>query len=317
MIGTITDKVARAVEDGLFRRDKFLPSWLFYDDIGDRIFQEIMHMPEYYLTRCEYEILDQYKSDLGREFSSGGKFNLIELGPGDGLKTEILLRYFQRNGISFTYSPIDISGNVLVQLETRLKNVLPDLMFNPQQGDYTDILAHLKGSTDERNVILFMGSNIGNLNVPGAIHFLQRISPNMNTDDLLVLGVDLQKDPEVIRKAYDDPQGITKRFNLNLLLRLNSELGAEFDVDKFEHAPTYDPMTGVAASFLVSKESHEVYIAALDRRVSFRKGERIHTEVSIKYNRKMIDDLVSGAGLRVKREFYDRRNFFCDLVLGR
>lgn len=315
MVETLTDKVARAVGDGLFRPNKVLPSWLFYDDNGDRIFQEIMAMPEYYLTRCEYEILDRYKSDLRREFSANGKFNLIELGPGDGLKTEVLLKHFQQNQTPFTYSPIDISADVLVQLQTRLKKSLPTLDYKPQQGDYTKVLEHLGENGFGRKVILFLGSNIGNLPLPEAIDFLSKVSSSMNDEDLMVLGIDLKKDPELIKRAYDDPHGTTRRFNLNLLLRLNAELGAEFDLANFEHAPTYDSKTGIAASFLVSKKRHEVYIAALDRHVSFQKGELIHTEVSIKYDRSMINMLTSHAKLNIKHEFYDSRRYFCDLVL--
>jgi dimethylhistidine N-methyltransferase len=259
-IEIITDKVLTTVEEGLSREQKALPSWLFYDDNGDRIFQEIMHMPQYYLTDCEYEILQSNKPDILRRFQQRGAFQLVELGAGDGLKTEILLKHFTAQHADFSYHPIDISPSVLEQLQNRLATSLPDLSVEPQQGEYNDALSKLNLSSDHRKVILFLGSNIGNFSADKAGDFLRLVQQSMHTNDLPLVGVDLKKDPRMIRSAYDDAAGITKRFNLNLLARLNAELGANFMLDQFDHYATYDPESGEARSNLISLKKHEVFI---------------------------------------------------------
>lgn len=314
-LSTISAQVAQAVEEGLFKEQKTLPSWLFYDHQGDRIFQEIMHMPEYYLTGCEYEILQMNAAAILKRFQQLGAFQLIELGAGDGLKTEILLKHFTQQQADFTYHPIDISAAVLTQLQDRLSTSLPNLPFFPQQGDYDKALEKLNLSSDKRKVILFLGSNIGNFSVTEAGAFLQRIKKSMHANDLLFVGMDLKKDPRMIQRAYDDAQGITKSFNLNLLIRLNRELGGNFMLDQFSHYPTYNPETGEAKSYLVSLRQQDVYFEALQKTVRFKRWEHIHTEVSIKYDQQMIEQLAEVSCLTIEYQYYDCKHYFSDVLL--
>jgi len=187
MTGTAIEAVAAAVEDGLFREDKYLPSWLFYDAAGDRIFQEIMKMPDYYLTRCEYEIFQTYKDDLGRCFSAEGPFDLIELGAGDGEKTIQLLEHLTAHNAHFTYHPIDISADVLTQLKNRLQKISKDIRYELHQGDYLATLQELPRPRGRRRVFLFLGSNIGNFIYAEAVSFLVRIKELIEDPESLLL----------------------------------------------------------------------------------------------------------------------------------
>lgn len=308
--------IARAIEDGLSRKPKRFPSWLFYDEAGDKIFQSIMKMPEYYLTRCEYEILESNKDDLQRIFSVSDSqpFNLIELGAGDGFKTEILLKHFSKSGASFVYTPIDVSRHVLNTLKTRLLENIPNLAINPINDRYDDALQKL-GRSECRKIFLFLGANIGNFPTIDAIDFGLRIAEVMKAGDQLLIGFDLRKDPRLIQAAYDDAGGITAEFNLNLLARINRELGADFKPGNFCHYPFYDPVTAQNKSYLVSKTDQDVCIKSINRLFHFDAWEVIHTEISQKYDKEMIDSFAAQTGLRIVQYFYDRDNYFCDVLL--
>lgn len=309
-----SDNIRSVVEEGLLREHKSLPSWLFYDENGDRIFQEIMRMPEYYLTPCEYEILQMNKTDILKRFQEFGKFQLVELGAGDGLKTEILIKHFASQQADFSYHPIDISSSVLKQLQQRLKSGLPQLAFYPRQGEYIEALTTLNLTSAQRKIILFLGSNIGNFTFKCACQFLKNVSDAMHAGDVLLLGVDLKKDPRMIRLAYDDVAGITKRFNMNLLARLNRELGATFMLDQFDHYATYDPETGEAKSYLVSLREQNVFVEALHQHVHFRRWEHIHVEVSLKYDQSMIEALAKASGLQIAHQYWDGKHYFTDVI---
>lgn len=312
---TFNQALAEVVAQGLGGKQKTLPSWLFYDENGDRIFQQIMRMPEYYPTRCEYDILQQYKDDLLRHFKgSGQSFRLIELGAGDGIKTEILLRHFVAHGSPFTYLPIDISSNALEQLSGRLTTALPGLRIQPLNKRYDDALVSLRDNS-ERKVILFMGANIGNFTVPEATQFLKKTLIHLTSDDLMLIGFDLKKDPRIIHEAYDDPHGLTRSFNLNILTRLNRELGARFNPDDFSHYPYYDPETGTTKSFLISLIDQDVFIEALGKSCHFDVWETIQTEVSQKYDIEMIEKLMGITGFRIIDVYYDNQKYFCDVLV--
>lgn len=307
--------VAEAVEKGFGNTPKSLPSWLFYDETGDKLFQEIMRMPEYYPTCCEYDILQRYKDDLLKYFSRFTEsFRLIELGAGDGLKTEILLKHFTVHQADFTYLPIDISANALDQLSLRLKTILPELRIHPVNKAYDEALKSLRDQT-EKKIILFLGANIGNFTIPEASQFLKRMALPLSGDDMLMIGFDLKKDPRVIQEAYNDPRGLTQRFNLNLLARLNRELGAEFILGNFSHYPFYDPETGATKSYLISMKDQSVHIEALERSIHFNLWEPIQTEISQKYDVAMIEKILSSAGLQIIEFFYDSRQYFCDVLV--
>jgi len=304
---------AEDVKNGLLQSPKTLPSKYFYNEEGDQLFQTIMGLGEYYLTRCEFQIFEDQKDEILNAFvGDGGAFRLVELGAGDGTKTKVLLSHFLNKGAEFTYAPIDISHNVLDQLGNDLSVNLPGLHFEPIQGDYFDALADLNAQHDMKEVVLFLGSNIGNFSNEGAGEFLNKLSENMSTGDMLLIGFDLMKNPQTILNAYNDKMGVTSEFNLNLLTRINDELGADFDPAKFKHFPTYNPINGETRSHLVSTEAQEVYIAALEQRFEFDAWEAIHTEVSQKYSPKMIREFARNAGFEVVHDFTDECNYFVD-----
>ena len=312
---TIYNKaVADAARKGLTGLPKSLPSWLFYDQEGDRLFQQIMRMPEYYPTRCEYDILQRYKGDLLGYFAGNrSSFQLIELGAGDGLKTEILLRHFMEKQSDFTYLPVDISANALDQLRERLLVDLPGLHIDALNKSYDEALVSLRNS-DEKKVILFMGANIGNFTVGEAANFLKKLVLPLKGEDLLLIGFDLKKDPRIIVEAYDDPRGLTANFNLNILRRLNRELEANFELHNFSHYPYYDPQTGSAKSFLISLTDQEVLIGSTQTTIHFDRWESVQTEVSQKYDVPMIEKLMALAGLSIVQIFYDADDYFCDVI---
>ncbi len=305
------DQFAKDVDEGLSAAQKSIPSKYFYDSIGDEIFVKIMNMPEYYLTDAELEIFNCQTKELIQSFGMNGEhFEVIELGAGDGLKVINLLK--QLKGHDFTYSPIDISINAIEKLKSRLLSEIPALKFDGKQGEYFEVLGSLKEVG--KKVILFLGSNIGNLSNCFAHEFMVRISASMNLHDKLLIGFDLKKDAEIIKKAYNDPHGYTKAFNLNLLNRINRDLGADFSVDNFVHFPEYNSNTSAASSYLISQKDHLVNIQATGKSYEFKKGERIHTEISRKYDLTSIKDIAKNTGLTIKKTFWDSRNYFIDVL---
>lgn len=305
------DIFAKDVDKGLSKNRKSLPSRYFYDEKGDELFVKIMNMPEYYLTDAELEVFNDQTSELIKSFGMNGEhFEVVELGAGDGLKVVNLLK--QLNGSNFTYAPIDISKNAIRQLRNRLIGEIPNLDFDGKQGEYFEVLDSLKDVG--KKVILFLGSNIGNLADSRAHKFMLKISDSMNPHDKLLIGFDLKKDPKVIENAYNDAQGYTREFNLNLLRRMNRELGANFTIENFEHEPKYNSKTGAALSYLVSLEDQTVRIQATGNSYKFKKGEQIHTEISRKYDLETIEKIAKDTGLIVKQTFYDSQKYFIDVL---
>ncbi len=311
-----TSQFHKDVYKGLTDFPKHLSSKYFYDAKGDKLFQEIMDMPEYYLTNSEYKILDKFKDEICRAFFKDSmEFDLIELGAGDGKKTKILLRQLVAEGVPFQYVPIDISENALNQLEESIINELPSVNVKSLQGTYFETLERLCTMQHKRKVIMFLGSNIGNLLHPQAVEFLMSIQELMNDDDLFFIGFDQKKDPQTILNAYNDTAGVTERFNKNLLARINSELDANFDLDKFLHWEVYDPETGTAKSYLVSKENQTIHINGLDLAVTFNAWETIHTEISQKYDDNVVSWLADKAGMQISRIFSDENKFYKNYIL--
>jgi L-histidine Nalpha-methyltransferase len=302
---------AEDVLRGLSTPQKSLSSRYFYDKEGSRIFQEIMEMPEYYLTRSEMEIMTRQAAAIAAALPYRGHFNIIELGAGDGLKTRELLKFLVQQQADFTYIPIDISGEAMQQLEDKLNKSLPNLDVRPQVGDYFDILNDLD-SEGRPNLYLLMGGNIGNYEKEAAVSLLCMLRGIMQANGRLMTGFDLRKNPRVIAQAYDDPHGITRAFNLNLLTRMNRELGADFVVDHFDFYCYYDPFTGEVRSSLVSLADQDVYIKALERSFFFQKNELIRTELSKKYTFNEIEALASESGFRVEQNFLDSKGYFTD-----
>jgi|AntRauTorckE5430_2_1112549.scaffolds.fasta_scaffold02256_3 dimethylhistidine N-methyltransferase len=302
---------ARDVLHDLSQTPKQLSSMYFYDERGDQLFQDIMHMPEYYLMNCELDIFEQQKAEI-LEAIGLERFHLLELGAGDGYKTRVLLRYFTEQAVDFEYQPVDISPNVLQKLEQQLLEELPGLKVHSLPGDYFKVLHEVKETDATPKVVLFLGANIGNYPKDRAVGFLRHLRDELNVGDKLLVGFDLKKDPSVILNAYDDPQGITAAFNLNLLERMNRELGANFNVQDFRHWESYDPVTGATRSFIVSKKAQHVFIKALNQSFHFDAWEAIRVELSQKYSLPEINALAAEAGFVVEKHFVDERGYFMD-----
>ncbi|CAN5472667.1 L-histidine N(alpha)-methyltransferase [soil metagenome] len=304
---------AEDVKKGLSSQPKFLLSKYFYNQRGDELFQDIMNLEEYYLTRCEYEILNLQKEDIISGFGTKGlAFNLIELGAGDGYKTKVLIDFLQLKEKKFKYIPIDISATVLENLNDDLIINFPGIEVQPIQGDYFKVLKELSHKENTLKVLLFLGSNIGNFSEVQATAFLKALAENMTSGDKLLIGFDLKKDPQVIANAYNDKEGKTRDFNLNLLQRINKELGGNFMLKNFKHYPTYDPSSGQAKSFLVSNREQTVFIEALGQSYNFSPWETIFMEVSQKYDVSDIRRLASLSGFIIEQMYFDQKSYFVD-----
>ena len=302
----------RDVKKGLSSTPKFIPSKYFYDKRGDEIFQEIMKVPEYYLTNAEIEILQKYKERILSLIDSKEPFELVDLGAGDALKTKILLNFFKDKKVDFTYVPVDISKDAIENLTANLEKEIPELKVAGLSAEYIPALKSLPAN--RKKVILFLGASIGNFSYVETVDFLREIHNTMKTGDFLLIGFDLKKDPETILAAYNDQSGITRKFNYNLLHRINREFGANFNTLNFDHAPAYNPAKGEATSALVSCIEQEVYIPALNMQVHLRKREPIHTEISRKYSLEEISGLAAITGFEMVENLFDERNYFTDSV---
>lgn len=307
---------AQDVDKGLSATPKYLPSSYFYDEQGSKLFQQIMDLPEYYLSRAEADIFKTYAAHFLTIFQTPLGFDLVELGAGDGSKTAILLKHFLAQKADFSYKAIDISPDALLCLAQNLQSRFPTLALKTIADDYFAGLDALHLESSRRKVVLFLGSTIGNFTHAQAVHFLKELRQHLTKDDLLCIGFDLKKDPSLILAAYNDAQGVTANFNYNLLQRMNQELGANFEVENFMHAPIYHPLKGCAESFLVSKAKQNVYIEALEKTFEFEEWEAIHTEVSYKYSLQDIKQLATFAGLKFQQNFYDSKNFFCNAIFN-
>ena len=300
------------VVTGLSAERRRLSSKYFYDDRGSKLFQAIMQTGEYYLTESEEEI---YRS-CGKELLTylGGKpFDLIELGAGDGSKTQHLIEQFLAAKARFAYRPIDLNGSALQELSNLINYRWPKLDFEPIQADYFEALDRLGNSSGRRQrLLLFPGANIGNYKPGEAVSILNRIQNFLSPGDLVLTGFDLKKDPAVILAAYNDPAGRTAAFNLNLLARINRELDGNFVLDCWRHWETYDPVSGAARSFLIPIEPQTVRIGAANKNFVFRAWQPIEVEISQKYSLREIEGMAEAAGFECIKHFQDRRCYFTD-----
>jgi L-histidine N-alpha-methyltransferase len=296
---------------GLSSERKFIPSKYFYDDEGSRIFCEIMDLAEYYPTRCEAEILRRHGPEIA-ELIGEEPFSLIELGAGDGRKTKLVLEACLSRQHSFHYVPIDISEASVATLTGALRQDLPELQVRGLVADYYDGLRWLGREAERRSVVLFLGSNIGNFDGPASRVFLRTLWNVLRPGDLLLIGLDLKKDISLMHAAYNDRKGVTRRFNLNVLDRINRELDADFELQKFQHFAPYNVFTGAMESYLVSTQAQLINVRALNRTFRFAPFEPILLEQSYKYLREDVPPLADAAGYRVVATFSDERNYFVD-----
>ena len=306
---------AQDVLVGLSERPKRLPSKYFYDDAGSHYFREIMALPEYYPTAAETEILRAHARDIVAPLLDR-PLNVVDLGAGDGVKTRILLDALQEAGADVVYVPIDISEGAMKTLTAAMAESLPDMRVEGLVCEYADGV-HYVGRTgpERRNLVLFLGSNIGNFDRVRARAFLRRLWGSLRQDDHALMGFDLKKDIEVLLAAYNDKAGVTSAFNLNLLERMNRELDADFDLSRYRHFGTYNVFSGAMESYLVSLEPQIVEVGALSQRFAFDAWEPIHTEYSYKYLRSDVDLLAADTGFEIIARYEDSRAWFLDALL--
>lgn len=310
---TKTDTFYTDVIRGLRSTPKRLQSKYFYDAVGDKIFQELMDCPEYYPTNCELDIFANQTAELAKTIvGNGDAFDLIELGAGDATKSSFLLKYLQREKIDFTYLPIDISTNTINYLTIKLPLAIPGLKMQGLNGEYFEMLKQAASRSKRRKVVLFMGSNIGNMPVSDATEFCGGLRSHLSPGDMALIGFDLKKSPKTILNAYSDSQGITKRFNLNLLERINRELNADFDIARFDHYATYDPETGACKSYLISLQDQLVHIGK--ETIRFIKDEYIYMEISQKFTIMQTDQMAANAGFKPLDRLFDSKKWFMDAI---
>jgi L-histidine N-alpha-methyltransferase len=298
---------------GLSAKEKYLQSKYFYDANGDRLFQKIMGCREYYLTDCELEIFTHKTNELVSILTVQSKeFDIVELGAGDATKSLHLLKALLERQVTFNYFPVDISVNVINLLHQALPAKLPGLKFTGLNGEYFNMLQKAKTLSDKIKVVLFLGSNIGNVAIEKAGEFSKLLRKNLNSGDIVLIGFDLKKDPLTILDAYNDRSGFTRDFNLNLLARINRELNGNFNTDDFYHFPNYDPATGACKSFLVSRKEQQVKIDG--NSFCFQNGETIFMEISQKYTVHQTDELARQTGFEPIHHFYDSKGWFLDAI---
>jgi dimethylhistidine N-methyltransferase len=307
-------RFGRDVAAGLTASPKHLSCCYFYDRLGSLLFEAICELPEYYVTRAETAIFEAHADEIAALFPAAT--DLIELGSGNARKTRLLLEAFLRRQRSQRYLPLDICRTVLEDSSQDLLQSYPSLEIVAIAAEYHEGLKHLERMADRGKLVLWLGSNIGNLARPAAARFLTRVRAILSPRDRVLIGFDLRKDSTTLEAAYDDPCGVTAAFNRNVLGRINRELGGHFDLSAFRHRTVYNDEAGRIEMYLVSAVTQHVSIDQLGLQVSFHAGEAIHTEDSYKYSPAEIAALGASAGLHVERSWSDTEGKFQVVLFG-
>jgi len=301
------DATASAVREGLNASPKRLPSWLFYDEAGSALFEQITELPEYYLTRTERAIFESYAGEILQ--AAGPLLTLVELGAGTASKTSVLIEELLQRQARVLFYPIDVSASAMQQAVAQLGRQFPQLRVNPIVADYTggvEALQRISG----RKLVLYIGSSIGNFEPDESVRMLRRIRRSLRAGDAMLLGTDFAKSPKILVPAYDDPQGVTAAFNKNILARLNRELDADFGLDAFRHVALWNKRCSRMEMYLESTVEQQVFLSLLDMDVAFGGGERIHTENSYKYTMEMVETILRESGFRLEQSWQDRQKWF-------
>ena len=308
------EDLARAVETGLRAFPKALPCRFFYDAEGSRLFEEICRLPEYYIPKAEESILEERADAIAGAAAEGAA--LVELGSGCARKTRLVIEALLRRRGELEFVPVDISRSALEGCGARLLALYPGLRIAAACGEYQAGLRHVQQHVAGPKLVLWLGSNIGNFDRAAAAAFLGRVRAALGPADRLLVGIDLRKNKEQLRLAYDDPAGVTARFNKNILARINRELGGHFDLARFRHVAFYNEDAGRIELFLVSTAAQRVVIEKLELAVDFRDGEAIHTEDSYKYSRPEIEALAAAAGLALQAYWTDGPQRFASVLFA-
>ncbi|MAF90313.1 MAG: L-histidine N(alpha)-methyltransferase [Bdellovibrionota bacterium] len=307
---SMNEQFALDVLMGLCSSPKTISPKYFYDDKGSELFQKITQHKDYYLTRTEFEILSNNKNELANLIEDD-EIDVIELGAGDGHKSQIILNSLLEADKVVNYYPIDISEEAMKQLDRTISSH-KYLKIHGIVSEYMAGLRFLRNKSKNKQLVLFLGSNIGNFDKVHCQVFLRELWNNLDNNDLALIGFDLKKDVNVLTNAYNDAAGYTRDFNLNLLDRINKVLGADFDPSKFQHFGVYNPRLGAMESYLISKEEQEVYIKEIGRAFHFKSYEALHLEYSFKYIESDIRNLCDQTGFVIEKNFTDENSYFVD-----
>ncbi|HKV95077.1 MAG TPA: L-histidine N(alpha)-methyltransferase [Candidatus Angelobacter sp.] len=307
----LVSPIAEEVMHGLGARPRCLPPKLFYDAAGSQLFDQITETPEYYPTRTERAILRVFAGEMVRQ--TGNNLTLVELGAGSASKTQVLIQALLRRQLRADFYPVDVSSSALQGALANLNGHFPRLRVTPIVADYTHHLPDLK-QLPGRKLVLFLGSTIGNFEPEEAEEFLRNVRGSLQKGDALLIGFDLIKDADVLDAAYNDAQGVTARFNKNMLVRINRELGGSFDVDSFEHVAFWNKKKSRIEMHLESQHEQTVWIEDLGRGFHFEQGERIHTENSYKFSLRLIRQLLRRGGFKLEKSWTDPQNWFCEAL---
>jgi L-histidine N-alpha-methyltransferase len=291
---------------------RFLPKY-FYDELGSQLFEAICLLPEYYLTRAENEILERYADEIAAAVD--GQKTLVEMGSGSASKTRLIIEALLQNQSELVFMPVDISATALESSSRILLQSYPRLRIEAYAADYFAGLAELGKESRQRTMALFLGSNISNFDREEALRFLRALRSVLHKGDALLLGVDLKKDPAILEAAYNDALGVTSAFNLNVLARINRELGGTFDLRAFKHRAFYNESIGRIEIYIESLFNQTVRIEKLDLEVEFDAGELIHTENSYKYDVAGINALAASTGFACSRSWFDSQERFSSNLL--
>ncbi|HEX5233860.1 MAG TPA: L-histidine N(alpha)-methyltransferase [Silvibacterium sp.] len=300
--------VGSQVYRGLTARPKTLAPWLFYDEAGSRLFEAITRLPEYYLTRTERGIFARYADEI---LEAGGHrpLTMIELGAGTAAKTGLLLRAAVRRQSTVDYVPIDVSESALAEANNHIQSDIPGVRVSSRVADYTQGIGETPAA-GRRRMVLYIGSSIGNFEAADAVQVLREVRRSLSPGDLLLIGADHVKERETLVRAYDDAAGVTADFNKNLLVRINRELGGNFNTRLFRHRARWNAERSRIEMHLESLIAQQVTVAALELQVRFARGETIHTENSYKFSADSIASIMSRAGFRVTHSWTDEREWF-------
>ncbi|MDR3754317.1 MAG: L-histidine N(alpha)-methyltransferase [Terracidiphilus sp.] len=316
----LDERVSAAVREGLTARPKRLPAWLFYDEAGSRLFDAITELPEYYVTRTERGILLLASDEILARAAEGARLRIVELGAGSADKTRVLLKAATEMQGAVLYEPVDVSATALEGARQRIEREIDGVTVAPRVMDYThgdDGRLHLGPVVaQERRLVVYIGSSIGNFEPHQAAKLLRRVRAGLKAGDGFLLGVDQAKDEATLLAAYDDAAGVTAAFNRNLLVRLNRELDAEFEPEAFEHCALWNGTRSRIEMHLKSRGAQRVHVGALGLTVDFAAGESIHTENSYKYRPGQAEALLAEAGFRAEATWTDARGWFA-VCLGR
>src|SRR5262249_15565988 len=307
----LVSPIADEVMHGLSMRPRCLPPKLFYDAEGSRLFDEITETQEYYPTRTERSILKEFAGDMVQQ--TGNNLTLVELGGASASKPQVLIHALLRRQLRADFYPVDVSSSALQGALASLNGHFPRLRVSPVVADYTHHLPDLR-QLPGRKLVLFLGSTIGNFEPEAAEEFVRNVRGSLPKGDALLIGFDLIKDPDVLDAAYNDAQGVTARFNKNMLVRINRELGGSFDVDAFAHAAFWNKRKSRVEMHLESQYEQTVWIEDLGRGFHFDQGERIHTENSYKFNDKLIRRMLRRGGFKLEKSWTDPKGWFCEAL---